>query len=57
MAIAVMVPIVGGYYLDQHFKLANWFIFGWFVIAVALVVLIVRRTIKQLPEFTKGKNK
>lgn len=56
MAIAVLVPVVGGYYLDQHFKLPSWFIFGWFIIAVTLVVLIVRRTIHQLPEFTKGKN-
>jgi len=57
MAIAVLIPIVGGYYLDQHFKLANWFIFGWFIIAVVLVALIVKRTINQLPEFTKRKNK
>jgi F0F1-type ATP synthase assembly protein I len=56
MAVAVLVPVVGGYYLDQHFKLANWFIFGWFIIAVALVVAIVRRTIRQLPEFTKSKS-
>lgn len=55
MAIAVLLPVVGGYYLDQHFKLASWFIFGWFIIAIALVVLIVRKTIRNLPEFTKGK--
>jgi len=49
MVIAVLVPVLGGYYLDQTFKTSPWLTLVGFVIAVVLVVLIVRRTINNLP--------
>lgn len=53
MALAVLIPIVGGYYLDQYFKTAPWVTLAGLIVGVLLVVLIVRRTIKELPEYQK----
>jgi len=49
MAIAVLVPIVGGFYLDKYFKTTPYLTLTGFILAILLVVLIVRRTIKQIP--------
>lgn len=49
MVIAVLIPVLGGYYLDQYFKTSPWLTLVGFVLAVVLVVLIVRRTINNLP--------
>jgi F0F1-type ATP synthase assembly protein I len=57
MAIAVLVPMVGGYYLDQHLHTTPWLTLAGFLIAIILVVLIVRKTIKELPDYTRGKVK
>lgn len=55
MAIAVLVPIVGGYYLDQYFKTTPLITLLGMVAALALVILIVRKTIAELPDYTKIK--
>ena len=55
MAIAVLVPIVGGYYLDQYFKTAPFITLLGMVVAVVLVILIVKKTIAELPDYTKTK--
>ena len=54
MALAVLIPVVGGYYLDQYFKTSPWITLGGVLLALALVVLIVRKTISELPEYTKS---
>jgi len=49
MAIAVLVPIVGGFYLDKYFKTTPYLTLTGFVLAIILVVFIVRKTLNQLP--------
>ncbi len=55
MALAVLIPIVGGYYLDQHFKTSPWITLGGALLAIILVVLVIKRTLHQLPDYTKQK--
>ena len=55
MALAVLIPIVGGYYLDQHFKTSPGLTLGGVVVALILVTLIVRHTVNELPEYAKTK--
>ena len=53
MALAVLIPIVGGYYLDQYFNSSPWITLAGVVLAFALVTLIVKQTLKSLPDYTK----
>ncbi len=55
MAIAVLVPIVGGYYLDQYFKTSPFITLFGMVLALVLVILIIKKTIADLPDYTKTK--
>ena len=55
MAIAVLLPVVGGYYLGKHFKANPWLTLLGLALAVALVALIVRQTIRNLPGYAKPK--
>jgi F0F1-type ATP synthase assembly protein I len=57
MALAVLIPIVGGYYLDQALKTTPWITLIGVVLAFVLVALIVRRTISELPEYAKTTKK
>lgn len=57
MALAVLIPIVGGYYLDQHFKTSPWITLGGALLAIILVVLVIKRTLNELPDYTKQKGK
>lgn len=57
MAFAVMIPLVGGYYLGQYLKLNPWVTLAGFLLAVALVVLIVKRAVTNLSETTPKKSK
>jgi uncharacterized membrane protein YjfL (UPF0719 family) len=53
LAVVVIVPIVGGYYLDQHLhKAAVWEIIG-FVVALLGFIVIVRQQLSDLNEVTK----
>lgn len=48
MAIAVLVPTVGGYQLDNHFKTAPVLTLIGLTLAVVGSVLLIRRAIKEL---------
>lgn len=53
LAVVVVVPIVGGYYLDQHFHVgATWEIVG-FVVALLGFIVVVRQQLSDLNEVTK----
>ena len=48
LAIVVLVPIVGGYELDNHFHIKNlWMIVG-FVVAIGGVIVVLRRMLAGL---------
>jgi F0F1-type ATP synthase assembly protein I len=54
LALVVLIPVVGGFKLDQHFKtLPLWTIVG-FCIAVTGVVLVLRNV---LEDFSQGGKK
>lgn len=55
MAIAVLIPVIGGYYLDKYFNTNPWLTIVGFLVAIVLVAVIVKKTINQLPEYTKPK--
>ena len=53
LAVVVVVPIVGGYYLDQHLhRAATWEIVG-FVVALLGFIAVVRRQLLDFNEMTK----
>lgn len=53
LAIVVVIPIVGGYYLDQKLNLAaTWEIVG-FIVALLGFVVVVRRQLIDFNETTK----
>jgi uncharacterized membrane protein YjfL (UPF0719 family) len=53
LAVVVVVPIVGGYYLDQHLdESATWEVVG-FVVALLGFVVVVRRQLLDFNEMTK----
>ncbi len=54
MAVAVLVPVVGGYYLDRHFNSAPWITLFGLMLGVILCVMIVRRAVHNIPGFVKG---
>ena len=55
MAVAVLIPIVGGYYLDSYFKSSPWITLLGVALAFVLVWLIVKRTVNALPDYAKKK--
>ena len=62
LALSVLVPIIGGVELDKHFGTAPVLLIAGFVVAIALAIVTIRRTLqlsKQLPfdQLTKGMKK
>jgi hypothetical protein len=53
LAIVVIVPIVGGYYLDQHFHVAAAWEIAGFVVALLGFFVVVRQQLNDLNEVTK----
>lgn len=52
LALSVLVPIIGGVYLDKAFHTSPVLLIAGFVIAIASVVVTIRRTLrltKELP--------
>lgn len=54
LALAVLVPILGGHYLDDHFKTGMWLTVIGFALAMISMVVIIRRTLAQLNEYMKA---
>ena len=48
MAIAVLIPTVGGYQLDNHFKTSPYLTLVGLTLAVIGSVLIIRKALKDL---------
>lgn len=62
LAIGVIVPIVGGYKLDEHYDTKPWLTIVGFVIAAAATFVIMKVTVAQatkkaMHEDTKGSKK
>lgn len=62
LALSVLVPVIGGYELDQRLKTSPALFITGFVLAAALSVVTIRRTLKlanQLPfaDITRGMKK
>ncbi|MDL2342117.1 MAG: AtpZ/AtpI family protein [Patescibacteria group bacterium] len=56
MAIAVLVPTVGGYQLDNHFKTAPYLTLIGLTLAVVGSVLIIRNALKELNVYMMADN-
>lgn len=47
LAIAVIIPIIGGYMLDQHFNSSPWLVLSGLVVAVLATCGILWRTVQE----------
>lgn len=52
LALSVLVPIIGGVYLDKAFDTAPALLITGFVLAIVLSTLTVRRTLKLTSKLT-----
>ncbi len=50
LAIIVLLPVIGGYKIDEHFRKTPMFTVIGFVIAIVGVVLVLKQTLAQLNE-------
>ena len=50
LAIVVLVPVVGGYKLDQHFRQSPTWTISGFLVAIIGVYLLLRQILRQLNE-------
>ena len=57
LAMAVLIPIVGGYYLDRYLHTQPWLTLIGVILALALSIAIVWRTVAALPAYAKPKGK
>lgn len=48
LAAVVLLPIVGGYFLDQNFGSRPWFTVVGFALAMAGMLIVVSRTLEAL---------
>lgn len=54
LAIVVLIPVIGGFKLDQHFNTSPlWTIVG-FLIAIGGMVIVVKRAVSAVPVVTPG---
>jgi F0F1-type ATP synthase assembly protein I len=51
MAVAVLLPTVGGYKLDAHFKTTPYLTLIGLVLAMLGMVLVVRNSLKELNKY------
>ena len=57
LALAVLIPIVGGYYLDRYWHTQPWMTLAGVILALALSITVVWRTVAGLPAYAKPKGK
>jgi F0F1-type ATP synthase assembly protein I len=58
LAAAVLVPIVGGFELDEHFNTAPWLMILGFILALVGMALVMRQTVQSANQMSlppKGK--
>jgi F0F1-type ATP synthase assembly protein I len=53
LAIVVLVPILGGHFLDSKMKTGAWFTLAGFLLAMILMVVVIRKMLGQLNEYMK----
>lgn len=52
LALVFLVPVIGGFELDQHFKTEPYLVILGFVIAIAGMIVVMKQTVQsasQLP--------
>lgn len=47
LAIAVLVPVIGGFYLDQYFSTEPWFLASGIALAAVAVIGVMIGTVKR----------
>jgi F0F1-type ATP synthase assembly protein I len=47
LAIVVLVPVIGGFKLDERLNTTPWLTISGFVLALAGMILVMRRTVKE----------
>lgn len=53
LAVVVIIPIVGGYYLDRHFNTSPILEISGFILAAAGFLVVLRRQLQDLDEINK----
>ena len=57
LLIVVVVPILGGHYADEHFKLSPWCTVAGMVLSLLGMVTVVKLTLKELNTYMKSDEK
>jgi F0F1-type ATP synthase assembly protein I len=52
LAIVVLLPLFGGHVLDDHLNTSPWLTLTGLIIAMVAMILVVRRTLQELNEYT-----
>jgi capsular polysaccharide biosynthesis protein len=53
LAVTVLLPVLGGHYLDVRLKTGYWLTVFGFGLAMIGMIMIIRLTLKQLNEYMK----
>lgn len=56
LAVVVILPIVGGYKLDEQLGSAPWLTIAGFVLAMAASVLVIRRALSEMNKISAPKD-
>ncbi len=51
MMFAVLLPILGGHFLDKRLDTSPWFTVAGFALAMVLMLVVVRRCLRQLNRY------
>lgn len=51
LMFAVLLPILSGHFLDQKLDTSPWFTVGGFALAMVLMIVVVKRMLKDLNEY------
>lgn len=51
LAVVFLAPLLGGYYLDQHYKTGPLYTLIGFGLAIIFSGLVVYKNVKMLPEY------
>lgn len=51
LMFAVLVPILGGHFLDQKLDTSPWITVAGFALAMVLMIVVIKRMLKDLNEY------
>lgn len=56
LAVAVLLPLLGGNFLDKQFNTLPWFTLGGLILAMAGMIVVVSRSLQDVNRYIKTIN-